>query len=100
MLKQFNKRVQQDGILSEVRQREHHDKSGVKHKRKQAARRRKTARALRRYHNTLVVVKMETSLKNKLAEDLKQALRDGDKVKRLAIRLVMAAIKTTGGLKT
>ena len=32
-------------------------------------------------------------LKQKLVEDLKQALRGGDKVKRSVIRLVMAAIK-------
>ncbi len=35
----------------------------------------------------------ESALKQKLADDLKQAMRDGDKVKRSAIRLVMAAIK-------
>jgi len=32
-------------------------------------------------------------LKQKLSDDLKQAMRDGDKVKRSVIRLVMAAIK-------
>ena len=35
----------------------------------------------------------ESTLKQKLSDDLKQAMRDGDKVKRSAIRLVMAAIK-------
>ena len=35
----------------------------------------------------------ESALKQKLADDLKQAMRDGDKVKRSAIRLVMAAVK-------
>ena len=35
----------------------------------------------------------ESPLKQKLAEDLKQALRGGDKVRRSVIRLVMAAIK-------
>lgn len=35
----------------------------------------------------------ESALKQKLADDLKQAMKDGDKVKRSAIRLVMAAIK-------
>jgi len=35
----------------------------------------------------------ESALKLKLADDLKQAMRDGDKVKRSAIRLAMAAIK-------
>lgn len=32
-------------------------------------------------------------LKQKLSDDLKQAMRDGDKVRRSVIRLVMAAIK-------
>jgi uncharacterized protein YqeY len=35
----------------------------------------------------------ESPLKQKLVEDLKQALRGGDKVRRSVIRLVMAAIK-------
>jgi uncharacterized protein YqeY len=35
----------------------------------------------------------ELALKQKLADDLKQAMRDGDKVKRSTIRLAMAAIK-------
>jgi len=35
----------------------------------------------------------ESALKQKLSDDLKQAMRDGDKVKRSAIRLAMAAIK-------
>jgi len=35
----------------------------------------------------------ESALKQKLADDLKQAMKGGDKVKRSAIRLVMAAIK-------
>ena len=40
-LKRFNKRVQQDGILSEARKREHYEKPSVKRKRKEAARLRK-----------------------------------------------------------
>jgi len=35
----------------------------------------------------------EPRLKRKLTDDLKQAMRDGDKVRRSVIRLVMAAIK-------
>ncbi len=35
----------------------------------------------------------EANLKQKLADDLKQAMKSGDKVRRSAIRLVMAAIK-------
>ena len=38
---------------------------------------------------------MEADLKQKLTDDLKQAMRDGDKVKRSVIRLAMAAIKNT-----
>ena len=37
----------------------------------------------------------ESALKQKLADDLKQAMREGDKVKRSAIRLAIAAIKNT-----
>jgi len=36
---------------------------------------------------------VEASLKQKLTEDLKQALKNGDKVRRSVIRLVMSAIK-------
>ena len=36
---------------------------------------------------------MEAELKQKLTDDLKQAMRAGDKVRRSVIRLVMAAIK-------
>ena len=37
----------------------------------------------------------EAELKQKLMDDLKQAMRGGDKVRRSVIRLVMAAIKNT-----
>jgi small subunit ribosomal protein S21 len=40
-LKRFNRKIQQDGILSEARRREHYEKPSVKRKRKEAARRRK-----------------------------------------------------------
>ena len=40
-LKRFNKRVQQDGILSEARRRQHYEKPSVKRKKKEAARIRK-----------------------------------------------------------
>jgi small subunit ribosomal protein S21 len=48
LLRRFNKKVQQEGILSEVRRREHYEKPSVKRKRKGAAKRRKSARAPRR----------------------------------------------------
>jgi len=38
---------------------------------------------------------MEVDLKQKFADDLKQAIRSGDKVRRSVIRLVMAAAKNT-----
>jgi len=43
-LKRFNRKIQQDGILAEARRREHYEKPSVKRKRKEAAKRRKTAR--------------------------------------------------------
>ena len=48
LLRRFNKKVQQEGILSEVRRREHYEKPSVKRKRKGAAKRRKSARMARR----------------------------------------------------
>ena len=44
-LKRFNKKVQQDGILSEARRREHFEKPSVKRKKKEATKRRKTSRS-------------------------------------------------------
>lgn len=49
LLKRFNKSVQQSGILSEIRRREHFEKPSIKRKRKEAAKRRKSARAPRRW---------------------------------------------------
>jgi small subunit ribosomal protein S21 len=48
LLRRFNKKVQQEGILSEVRRREHYEKPSVKRKRKGAAKRRKSTRMLRK----------------------------------------------------
>ena len=44
LLKRFNKRVQQDGTMAELRHREHYEKPSIKRKRKEAAKRRKSAR--------------------------------------------------------
>ena len=44
MLKRFNKRVQQAGILSEIRHGEYFEKPSVKRKRKEAAKKRKSSR--------------------------------------------------------
>jgi len=44
LLKRFSKRVQQDGVLSELRRREHYEKPSVKRKRKEAAKKRKAGR--------------------------------------------------------
>ena len=49
VLKRFNRRVQQDGILSETRRREYYEKPSIKRKRKEAAKRRKSARVARKY---------------------------------------------------
>jgi len=48
VLRRFNKKVQQEGVLSEVRRREYYEKPSVKRKRKVAAKRRKSARVLRK----------------------------------------------------
>ncbi|OGO41536.1 MAG: 30S ribosomal protein S21 [Chloroflexi bacterium RBG_16_58_8] len=51
LLKRFNRKVQQDGILAELRRREHYEKPSVRRKRKKAAKKRgavKSTRAIRR----------------------------------------------------
>ena len=47
LLKRFNRKVQQDGILFEVRRHEHYEKPSSRRKQKRAAARRKSARASR-----------------------------------------------------
>ena len=47
LLKRFNKKVQQSGILAELRRKEHFEKPSVKRKRKKAAKRRGSAKAAR-----------------------------------------------------
>lgn len=44
LLKRFNKRVQQDGILSEIRRRQHFEPPSIRRKKKAAAKRRKSMR--------------------------------------------------------
>lgn len=46
LLRRFNKRVQLDGTLRELRRREYYEKPSVKRKRKIAARRRKSAKVV------------------------------------------------------
>ena len=48
LLRRFTKRVQQDSVLAEIRRRNYYEKPSVKRKRKEAVKRRKSARALRR----------------------------------------------------
>lgn len=42
LLKRFHKKVQQDGILSEIKKREFYQKPSVKRKKKEAVKRRKS----------------------------------------------------------
>jgi small subunit ribosomal protein S21 len=45
LLRRFSKRVQQEGIISETRRRGFYEKPSIKRKRKEAAKRRKSARS-------------------------------------------------------
>lgn len=45
MLRRFSKKVQQQGIISEARRRNFYEKPSIKRKRKEAQKRRKTARS-------------------------------------------------------
>ena len=44
-LRRFNKKVQQDGVLSELRRKEHYEKPSIKRKKKEAIKRRKSSRS-------------------------------------------------------
>jgi len=52
MLRRFNKKVQQEGVLSEIRRREFFEKPCIKRKRKEAAKKRKSSRPPRRSAKT------------------------------------------------
>ena len=45
LLRRFNRKVQQHGILSEIRRRERYEKPSVRRKKKEAAKRRKSGRS-------------------------------------------------------
>ena len=49
LVRRFNKKVQQDGILAEIRRRGAYEKPSVKRKKKEATKRRKSARSSRNY---------------------------------------------------
>ena len=49
LLKRFNRKVQQDGILAELRRREHYEKPSIKRKRKKAAKKRGAAKSARMF---------------------------------------------------
>ena len=49
LLRRFNKKVQQDRILSEIRNREFFEKPSITRKKKAAAKRRKSARSTGKY---------------------------------------------------
>lgn len=49
LLRRFNKKVQQDRILSEIRNREFFEKPSITRKKKAAAKKRKSARSTGRY---------------------------------------------------
>lgn len=44
LLRRFLRRVQQDGVLSEIKRREHYEKPSVKRKKKEATKKRKSYR--------------------------------------------------------
>jgi small subunit ribosomal protein S21 len=52
LLKRFNRKVQQDGILAELRRREHYEKPSIRRKRKKAAKKRGSARTSRMFRRS------------------------------------------------
>jgi len=50
LLKRFNRRVQQDGILAELRRREHFEKPSIRRKRKKAAKKQNAVKAMKKQY--------------------------------------------------
>jgi small subunit ribosomal protein S21 len=50
LLKRFNRKVQTDGILAELRRREHYEKPSIRRKRKMAAKKRGATRGTRSFN--------------------------------------------------
>jgi len=100
-LRRFKRACEKAGILTELRRREFYEKPTQERKRKKAA---AVKRHLKRVSrdgsrgsgppsSPLPLLKSPMSLKERITEDMKAAMRSGDKERLGAIRMITAAIK-------
>ena len=78
-LKRFKRSCARDGVMSELRKREHYEKPSV--------RRKKKSEALR------FSIRGELILKKRLMDDFKAAMKSRDEIRKNTINMVRAAIK-------
>ena len=91
-LRRFKRACEKAGILTELRRREFYEKPTQERKRKKAAAiKRHMKRISRDGHAPLPLDAM--TLKERITEDMKSAMRAGEKERLGTIRLMLAAIK-------
>lgn len=90
-LKRFKRSCARDGVMSELRKREHYEKPSVKRKKKSEAARKKA----KKYQSFAVGIRgvLKVTLKEQLMADFKEAMKAKDEVKKNTISFARAAIK-------
>ena len=98
-LRRFKRACEKAGILTELRRREYYEKPTQERKRKKAAAVKRHAKKMfrenarrTRLYKTFPA-RPDMALKDTLQQDMKTAMRGGDKPKLAVIRLILAAIK-------
>ncbi len=89
-LRRFKRTCARDGIMGEVRKREHNDKPSVKRKKKSEAARKRKFKEF--YFILLRKGMMVMSLKEQLFADLKTAMKEKDTVRKDTVQLIRSGI--------
>ena len=97
-MRRFKRTVEKTGLLTELRSREYYEKPTAERKRKLAA-------AVKRHHKRLrsqmlprsCTSSTSTSLKDKITEDMKTAMRAKDSARLSAVRLLLSGDQAKRG---
>jgi len=95
-LRRFKRSVEKAGIPKELRMRQFYEKPTQERKRKRAAsvkRHMKRARPPQSIHHPTSFSNLWMTIKEKIQEEIKEALRAGEKTRLMTLRLLLAAIK-------
>lgn len=80
-LRRFKRQCAKSGVMSEIRKREHYEKPSVKRKKKSEAARK------RKFKQVTIM-----TLKERLADDLKSAMKNKDTVRKNVVQFVRAGV--------